>query len=347
MSLGAERVLSQRELNRALLARQLLLERGRLALPRALERIGGIQAQYAPSMYIGLWSRLEGFERDQLTRALERRSVVQASLMRVTIHLVSARDFWPFAVGLREPRRDAWFRTRRDDPSRRQVAAAAERVRRLLGDGSRSRAELIEGMDARLFNGVGIWLDLVRAPPGGTWEHRRADVYATAESWLGPSGATQEEGLELLIRRYLQGFGPAAPAEVAEWIGVPTRPVADALDGLELRRFRTEDDGLLVDLPRAPLPPADAPAPARFIPTWDSTLLVHCRRTAFLPEEHRPKIFHTKTPQSKPTFAVDGEVAGAWRYEDGRIALEPFGRLRSGARAELEAEAERLAAFMA
>jgi hypothetical protein len=347
MSLGAEQVLSQRELNRALLARQLLLERRQLSLPRALERIGGIQAQYAPSMYIGLWSRLDGFERDRLTRALERRSVVQATLMRVTIHLVSAPDFWPFAVGLREPRRDAWFRARRDDPSRRKVAAAAERVRALLAGGPRSRAELIKGMDARLFNGVGIWLDLVRVPPGGTWEHRRADVYATGESWIGPPGGTPEEGLELLIRRYLQGFGPAAPAEVADWIGVPTLPVAAALDRLELRRFRTEDGGLLVDLPRAPLPPADTAAPARFIPTWDSTLLVHCRRTAFLPEEHRPRVFHTRTPQSKPTFAVDGEVAGAWRYEDGRIALEPFGRLPGGAQAELEDEAERLAAFMA
>jgi hypothetical protein len=347
MSLGAERVLSQRELNRALLARQVLLERRRLPLPRALERIGGIQAQYAPSMYVGLWSRLEGFERDQLTRALERRSVVQATLMRVTIHLVSARDFWPFALGLREPRRDAWFRARRDDPSRREVAAASERVRRLLAAGPRSRAELIEGMDARLFNGVGIWLDLVRVPPGGTWEHRRADVYATAESWLGASDATPDDGLELLIRRYLQGFGPAAPAEVADWIGVPTRPVAAALERLELRRFRTEDGGLLVDLPRAPLPPPDTAAPARFIPTWDSTLLVHCRRTAFLPEEHRPKIFHTKTPQSKPTFAIDGHVAGAWRHEGGRVTLEPFGRLPAAARAELEEEAELLSAFMA
>jgi Winged helix DNA-binding domain len=298
-------------------------------------------------MYIGLWSRLDGFERDRLTRALERRSVLQATLMRVTIHLVSAPDFWPFAVGLREPRRDAWFRARRDDPSRREVAAAADRVRGLLADGPRPRAELIEGMDARLFNGVGIWLDLVRVPPGGTWEHRRADVYATGESWIGPPGGTPEEGLELLIRRYLQGFGPAAPAEVADWIGVPTLPVAATLDRLELRRFRAEDGGLLVDLPRAPLPPADTAAPARFIPTWDSTLLVHCRRTAFLPEEHRPKVFHTRTPQSKPTFAVDGEVAGTWRYKDGRIALEPFGRLPAGARAELEDEAERLAAFMA
>ena len=104
------RTLSQRELNRALLARQLLLERGRMSLPKALERIGGIQAQYAPSMYVGLWSRLEGFERDALTRALERRSVVQATLMRQTIHLVSRADYWPLALAVRESRRASWAR---------------------------------------------------------------------------------------------------------------------------------------------------------------------------------------------------------------------------------------------
>jgi len=260
---------------------------------------------------------------------------------------VSARDYWPFALGVRDARREQWFRARKNDPSPRQVEAAAAEVRRLLADGPRRRADLIEGVDARTFNGVGIWLDLVRVPPAGTWEHRRADIYDTAEAWLGPPDATPDEGLELLIRRYLGGFGPAAPADIADWIGMPTRPVAEALERLDLRRFRTEDGGLLVDLPRAPLPPADTPAPARFIPTWDSTLLVHCRRTQFLPEQHRPKVFTTRTPQSETTFAVDGEVAGTWRYDGGRVVLNPFGRLPAAAREELDAEAERLAAFMA
>ena len=112
MSVGAERVLTQRELNRAVLARQLLLERRKHALPRALERVGGIQAQYAPSMYIGLWSRLRDFERDALTRALERRTVVQATLMRVTIHLVSAADYWPLTAGVRDARRARWLTAR-------------------------------------------------------------------------------------------------------------------------------------------------------------------------------------------------------------------------------------------
>jgi Winged helix DNA-binding domain len=120
-----ERILTQRELNRALLARQLLLERARTPLPRALERIGGIQAQYAPAMYIGLWSRLDGFERDALTRALQRRSVVQGTLLRATIHLVSARDYWPFAVAVRRARRESWAESSAARSSTRRSAGAS------------------------------------------------------------------------------------------------------------------------------------------------------------------------------------------------------------------------------
>jgi hypothetical protein len=344
MPLGADRVLSQRELNRAVLARQLLLERRKEAIPRALERIGGVQAQYAPSMYIGLWSRLAGFQRDRLTRALERRSVVQATLMRVTIHLVSAGDYWPFAIGVRDARRARWMRAR-PEMSAEELRGAAAKAKRRLADGPLPRAELIDGMDARAFNGIGMWLDLVRVPPAGTWERRRADIYATAEAWLGPPSVTPAEGTEHLIRRYLQGFGPAASADIANWAGLPPRPVDDALEGMALRRFRDESGTPLVDLPRLPLPDADTPAPPRFLPTWDATMLVHCRRTLILPERHRPKIFHTKTPHSFPTFLIDGAVAGTWRHERGRIELSPLERLPRAARDELEDEGERLAAF--
>ena len=344
MPLGADRVLSQRELNRAVLARQLLLERRKEAIPRTLERIGGLHAQYAPSMYIGLWSRLAGFRREQLTRALERRSVVQATLMRVTIHLVSAGDYWPFAIGVRDARRNCWMRAR-PEMSTDELRAAAAKVKRRLAGQPLPRAELLDDRDARTFNGIGMWLDLVRAPPAGTWERRRADIYATAERWLGPPSVTQAEGIEHLIRRYLQGFGPAAPADIANWAGLLPRPVDDALEGMALRRFRDESGAPLVDLPRLPLPDADTAAAPRFLPTWDATLLVHCRRTLILPERHRPQIFHTKTPHSLPTFLIDGAVAGTWRHERGRIELSPLERLPRAARGELEGESRRLAAF--
>jgi hypothetical protein len=344
VSVGAERVLTLRERNRALLERQLLLKRGKLSLPKALERIGGIQAQYAPSMYIGLWSRLQDFEFARLNQALERRTVVQGTLMRVTIHLVSAGDYWPIARAVREPRREWWIRYHRGKLSESDAVAAAEVVRKRLEEGKTARKDLIDGMDAAAFNGAGIWLDLVRIPPGGTWEHRRADVYALAEQWVGPAKGTAADGLRLLVERYLRGFGPAAPADVANWIGTAIKPVTAVLEEMDLRQLRGEDGKLLVDLPRLPLPSADTPAPVRLLPTWDSTLLAHARGTGILSEENRPRVFSTKTPQSVPTFLVDGEVAGTWRLDKAKVKLEPFARLSRDTRRELQDEADRLVA---
>ena len=338
------RTLTVRELNRALLARQLLLERVQTPLPRALERMAGLQAQYAPSMYIGLWTRLEGFAREQLTRALERRSVIQASMMRATIHLVSKRDYWPFVVGIRRAQRTWWLRTHGRDLDPRKVSANDRKARRAFAGGTLTRAELEAVLDERL-GAAGLFLDLVRVPPSGTWERRRADLYALAEDWVGPESATEANGIELLVRRYLQGFGPARPAEIADWASLDVKTVRQALERLELRRFQDEDGRELVDLPRLPLPDEDTPAPVRFLPVWDATLLVHARRTQILPERHRPRIFNVRTPHSVNTFLVDGQVAGTWRYEHGRVEVEPFGRLPKPVRAELEDEAERLAAF--
>jgi hypothetical protein len=340
-----ERVLTQRELNRALLARQLLLERARNPLPRALERIGGIQAQYAPAMYVGLWSRLAGFERDALTRALQRKTVVQATLMRTTIHLVSKADFWPFAAALRERRCE---RARVYKLDERVFERAAARVRKCLADGPRRQSEIAEALGKETWRpGVGLWVELVRVPPSGTWERRRADLYGLAEDWVGPESATTQEGIELLVRRYLGGFGPAAATDIADWAGLKVTGIKPTLERAELRRFRDEQGKELLDLPRAPLPDPDTPAPVRFLPVWDATLLVHARRTGILPERYRPRIFNVKTPHSMNSFLVDGEVAGTWRYEQGRIRVEPFGRLSREARKELNDEAERLAAFHA
>jgi hypothetical protein len=347
VSPGAERILTQDELNRALLERQFLLARKRTSLPTALERIGGIQAQYAPSMYTGLWSRLEGFERSALTRALERRAVVQGTLMRATIHLVSASDYWMLTAAIHEARKKAFLDSRRAALDQDDLRQAAATVRKRLKAGEQARKPLMKGLDNTLFNGANVWLDIIRVPPAGTWERRRADLYTLAEDWLERVPVTAAQGRELLIRRYLRGFGPAAPREIADWAGLKVRPVDEALEGLELRRFRDEKGGLLVDLPRTPLPAADTPAPVRFLPTWDATLLVHARRTQVLPEQHRAKVFSVKTPQSVPTFTVGGRVAGTWRYEKQQVTLSPFARLGKDERAEAEAEAERLAALHA
>ena len=340
---GAERVLTERDLNRALLARQLLLERARLPIPRALERMGGLQAQYAPAMYVGLWTRLDGFKREALTRALERRSVIQATLMRATIHVVSRRDYWPVAVAIRDPRRRWWERVHPNRP--RDMRPAAKRLRRYLADGPRRRKEIEEFLGRERALGVGAYLDLVRVPPSGTWEQRRADLYAAAEDWVGPESIDADEALTILVRRYLTAFGPALRGDIADWAGVPVGEVDAALGRMKLRRFRDEAGKELLDLPRAPLPDPDTPAPPRFLPVWDATLLVHCRRTQILPEEYRPLVFNVKTPHSVNTFLIDGRVAGTWRYEQDRVKVEPFEGVPRKARRELDEEAKRLAVF--
>jgi hypothetical protein len=342
----AERTLTQRELNRALLARQLLLERARLPLPRALERLAGIQNQYAPNAYIRLWSCLEGFRREDLTRALTRRTVVQASLQRATIHVVSKRDYWPFAVAIRAAQREWWLRVRRPRPDARELEEAAAAIDVLLARGPRGHEELAE-LAGRGWGMVGPWLELVRVPPSGTWERRRAHLFQTAERWVGPEDVSVDDALDHLVRRYLGAFGPAAPADVAQWAGLGVRDLVPALGRLELRRFRDEQGRELLDLPRAPLPDPDTPAPVRFLPTWDALLLVHARRAGVLPEEYRPLVFSTKNPPSVPTFLVDGAVAGTWRCERGRIELSPFRRLDPATLRELREECERLAAFHA
>jgi hypothetical protein len=339
------RTLTARELNRALLARQMLLERAKTPIPKALERMGGLQAQYAPSMYIGLWSRIEGLERDAVTRALQRRSIVQGSMMRATIHLVSKRDYWPFVVGIRRGLQEWWLRVHKG-VSRREIAANDRKVRKALRGKTLSRAEL-EEVIGRRWAAAGVFVDLVRAPPSGTWERRRADLYALAKEWVGPEDSTEEEGVQRLVRRYLQGFGPARPTEIADWASLDVSTARRALERLELRRFQDEQGKELVDLPRLPLPDAGTPAPVRFLPVWDATLLVHARRTQVVPERYRPRIFNVKTPNSANTFLVDGQIAGTWRYEKGRARITPFGTLSRVVRKELDEEAERLAAFHA
>jgi hypothetical protein len=343
-TMSAERVLSARALNRALLARQLLLERSAAAVPRALERVGGLQAQYAPSMYVGLWSRARDFGRDDLTRLLERRAVVQATLMRVTIHLVASGDYWPFALATREARRAWWLRAHRGTVSAAEMVAAAERVReRLEAEPTVGRKELEQLVGRGRAVGVGLWIDLVRAPPSGTWERRRADLFAAAEAWIGPPDLTAQEGVEQLVRRYLAGFGPASRADVQSYTGLPRSTLAPALERMAMRRFRSESGDELLDVPRAPLPDPQTTAPVRFLPTWDATLLVHARRTGILPEEHRPRIFSSRNPHSLSTFLVDGAVAGTWRHANGRIELEPFRRLDRATQRALGEEADRLA----
>ncbi|HEX2089352.1 MAG TPA: winged helix DNA-binding domain-containing protein [Actinomycetota bacterium] len=346
----SKEVLSTRALNRALLARQLLLERFRGSVTASLERVAGLQTQYAPSAYVALWSRLEGFRRDALTKALYQRRAVQATLMRSTIHIVSARDFPLFAAAIRRRRQEWWTTVQRRQLEGVDMDDVARRARKFLANGPKHRRDLeafirAEGFPRIAAASVGMWLDLVRVPPSGTWEQRRADLYGLADEWIRGSNATEAESQEHLIKRYLGGFGPASLSDIASWAGLSTTIVRAVADRLRLRRFRDEHGGELLDLQRAPLPDPETPAPVRFLPTWDATLLVHARRTQILPERYRNLVFNTRTPHSISTFLVDGAVAGTWRYDEGRVRLEPFDPIPRWGRRDLDTEASRLAAF--
>jgi hypothetical protein len=346
-----ERVLSLRELNRALLARQLLLERARLPLPGALERLGALQAQWSQSPYVALWSRLEGFRIEHLERALADGDAVKATLMRSTLHIVSRADYWAFAAALREARLD---RARQRFPGL-DLSAVTARLLEAAAEGPVDRLRFYEtiralaGREVRLVELWPLWTtlllhaELVHEPPSGTYGFFRAGTLAPAPRRLGPRPALEGAPLDHLVRRYLTAFGPASVDDVSSWTGLNVADLRPALASLRLRTFRDERGRLLHDLPRAPLPPADTPAPARLLPKWDSALLAYAppERERILPERYRKTVIR-KNGDVLPTFLVDGFVAGTWTLGKRRIDLEPFARLPQRARKELEAEADRL-----
>ena len=336
-----------RDLNRTVLARQSLLERSSLPLHRVVERMAGIQAQYAPSAYVGLWSRTAGFTKDALTAALHRRSIVQGTLMRGTIHMVSQADYWPMAAAIRERNRDWWLQVQRLGVDGEDMARLAATARALLADGPRRRNDLVAdlGIESGLWSGLGFWVDLVRVPPSGTWERRRADLFGLAEWWVGMNNSGPGAGTDLLIRRYLAGFGPASREDIKAFTSLGLSVIDDSLRRLRARALESEN-GVLYDLRQATLLDGDVPAPVRFLGTWDAILLVHARRALVLPEEYRSRIFHTKAPHSFNTFLVDGQVAGTWREEGETVVLEPFHPIPRRFQRELDDEREALEVFL-
>jgi len=228
----SERVLTARELNRALLARQLLLERSDLPVAGAIEQVGGLQTQYSPSGYIGLWSRVRDFRRESLTESLEDRSVIQATMMRATIHMASAADYPLMAAATRAARADWWLRTMRKELDGMDMTAVAAATRSILAGGPVPAAEIQARLAAMgypriAWASVAQWLDMVRVPPSGTWARRKADLYGLAEQWLGP--ATARTGGAASAPDSAAGVAPApAPAPGA----IPALQPATAERGL-------------------------------------------------------------------------------------------------------------------
>ena len=344
MPRSTARALSQRELNRATLARQLLLERARLPVARAAERLCAIQAQSAKAPYTGLWSRLEDFRREQLTRAYERKRVVRSTLFRVTMQLVSAADHPSFAAVM-----DARWH---DEFANWKLPAEewSRRIVRLAEDGPFTYAAAnaaVPELPERYRWRVRCLTPLIHVPPAGTWGNHRIHV-TTAERWLGASEVEPRAAAALLIERYLAGYGPATKADLLRFAGLRAGDVNAGFEELEPRliQFEAEDGRTLFDLRRAKRPSADTPAPVRFLPEWDHLILGFDERSRVLPPDVAPAVIK-KNGDVLPTFLVDGVVAGIWRYEDGRVKTEPFAPLPRAARRELEEEGRRLAAFLA
>ena len=356
-------VLTLRELNRATLARQMLLGRVSLPVVTAIERLAALQAQWAPSPYLALWSRLKEFERESLWSAIEKKhTVIRARLMRGTLHLVSARDFYAYAVATQDLQRGAWNRLQVGagvDP--KEVAKLAVAYARE----PRTSEDVVSHLTERLgsFGGPYRWLiwrfvsahaDLVSAPPAGHWAHGGTNVpYVAARHWIdGGARPTEEKALELLIRRYLGAFGPATLADVARFAGqVPARirPVLEKL-APSLRRFADEQGRTIFDLPRAPRPAADVEAPVRLLPRYDELLIGYEHRDRVIAKEHRGAVY-SKNAIVEAVFLVDGFAAGTWSLAttkaDAVVRLRPFNTLARSDRVAAIAEGEAIARFMA
>ena len=352
----AERVLTRRELNRALLARQLLLERTPVSVSKAVERLAGLQAQYSPSPYLSLHARLEGFERAQLTGALEKRRVVKAPLQRGTLHIVTPRDFWAFTAARRALAADYWPPAYEMLLPKRRIGEIATAIVAELRSAPLTFEEiraLLRPYATERISTTFLWrrvqgqAPVVHVPPSGTWGYHGNGVFVAADAVLRGGLRDPEDAREHLIRSYLRAFGPASTQDVAQGVGLQrTGPITETLAGMQLRTFRDERGKVLYDLPRAPLPDPEAPVPTRLVPRYDNLVLSHADRTRILGDVPVARIV-TKNALVHATVLVDGFVAGTWQLEKGRVRLEPFSRLPRATAASLRLEAERIEAFIA
>ena len=353
-----ERILTLRELNRALLERQLLLRRRKLGTVEAIERLAGLQAQWPKSPYIALWSRLQGFKRDDLTRALDEREVVKATLMRVTLHVVSSDDYLQFAAALRGPMLQ-WLAARAQKAAPEfDLVAFARQTLRAAGKGPHRRRDLVpdatgDKVPAGMrWHALNVHGHLLHAPPSAYWKvSSESGPYVAAKGWLGREPGDEHSGRVHLVRRYLLAFGPATGADLASWSGLSRVRLDDALGELEpeLRHFRDEKGRALLDLRRAPLPDPETPAPVRFLPRWDASLLGYSppERERILPETLRRRVIRANGDVLQSVL-VDGFVSALWTIDKKRgLELEPLRRLTKAERVAIGEEGERLVAFVA
>ncbi len=354
--MARERILTRRELNRALLERQLLLERKALSPVEAVKRLGGLQAQSTTSPYLSLWTRLEGFQREQLVRALTRRRLVKAVIQRGTLHVVTPSDFWAFATARRELGGILWppsYEARMPMARIRELAASVAAELDGVDLTFKEVRALLEPYEQPGLSATFIWRRIqgqayvVHVPPSGIWGYGGHGVYAAAERTVAGGPPPPEEAFDRLVRTYLSAYGPATKQDIGQWAGIPRlAPIAASLERQSVRTFRDEQGRILYDLPRAPLPGADTPAPLRLIPRFDNLVLSHADRSRILGDQPPSRIV-TNNGLVHATILVDGFVAGTWQLDRGRVVLEPFAPLGRDVRRGLKEEIERLETFVA
>jgi hypothetical protein len=329
-------VLGPRALNRALLARQLLLERRAVAAAEAIQHLVGLQAQEPFEPYVGLWSRLQGFAAPELAGLLQTRQAVRTHLMRRTLHLVTADDsvaLRPLHQSMLEKRMLGTLRRRLPGVDLAELAAAGrplfEQQPRTLPEVGRMVAERWPGVAPRdLGDALSSLLPLVQVPPRGIWGENGPALHTTMEVWLGRPLVAPDPPADALVRRYLAAYGPAASADIRAWSGLSG--LREAIERLRpnLRTFRDERGRELLDLPGAPLPDPDVPAPPRFLPAFDNAVLAYDDRTRVIDDAHRGL-----SVEGARLVLVDGRVAATWTVHRERDAaalritpLVPLGR---------------------
>jgi hypothetical protein len=339
-----DRVLTLRQLNRALLARQLLLEPKKLSSIAVIERLVGMQAQWPQAPYVGIWTRTAAFRREALERELVKGNVLKATVMRQTLHLVTPRDYGLIRAAMSEnnfPWQTAL--AERVAPSVRALAAAGP-VTSADAIAHIERKHGLTGIDARrAWRAARHRAHLLHHHETALWHGRPEGRFVALDE---PETHVPVEARAEMVRRYLAAFGPATVRDMVAWSMMHVPEIKAALALLELRRYRDENGRELLDVPRAPLPDPETPAPVRFLPKWDNLLLAFADRTRVLPEPYR-KVVIGKNGDVAQTFLVDGLVAGTWKATKDRIALEPFAPLPRAAQRELKDEAGRLEAFLA
>jgi hypothetical protein len=347
--------LTARQLNRATLARQLLLRRESLTVADAVRRLVALQAQEALSPYVALWNRLTDFEAKELDVAFADREVVKATLLRITLHAVHAEDYPDFHTAMRRTVRAARLGHSRFTSSGLSIADADALLPHLAEFVASPRTSTeIEGFLKDRYGEPkrGAWwalrtfAPLHHAPTGGPWSFGARSSFLAAGTTSDPE--SEDESVQRLVLRYLQAFGPASVPDMAQFTLLKRSVLRLAVQALAGQVEEREGPGgvTLFDVPGAPLPAEDTVAPPRLLPMWDSVLLAYSDRSRVIPPEYRPIVIR-RNGDVLPTLLVDGYVAGVWRPVEGGIEATAFHRLDEEVWKGLATEAAALAAFLA